>query len=389
MVSCDNVAARSVPWALLAAAALYFAVHAVALLVFPLMAANITAEPARLAAAAIVLYSASAAVLDIPAARLLRRWGLPTLAGGSAILAAAALAAAMWVSSAVEMLASATVLGAATAGLMGPILSSLATAASGNQQRVQSVNAAAQRTGALLMGLAAIYVLADPASVGVAVLVGVAASAGLLATVITADVRQPAAAFGISAAPPSMPRREIGCGMLLNGLIPLLMIFGASFLPLAVLVDGSAGIGPGEIAAGLIGREVVAILLSVALVRWHRVQPRLLVTSATALGAVTLAATTWFHQPAVFVSLFSVHGATIAAAIVASNIHLAAGSTITTRPRAFALGGIASRLSALVTPVILGAVSFTAPQLILITSSLVMMSLIAYLVIGRLPRGRA
>ncbi|MGN6760339.1 MAG: MFS transporter [Leifsonia sp.] len=357
-------AARSDRVILLALAGASFALQSVLLTAVSVIATGLTGSTA-LAGLAVGMVTGAGLLTDGFVGSLTHRVGTKPVLCGSYALLALGIAGLMIAASFPHigspfLWVSAVLFGLAFSLQTTPILGSLATHAGEGQITTQSVNAIAQRGAALIVFLILSGVLGSgrlpwQLYVLLAGLVLVMAIGTLLLRArrdsSLDDSHEEGAASPLATLQMLRRSRELRSAVLVTAATPLLVIFGASFVPL-ILIGMSR---PELLAACLIGRELVAVAVASwlraagARVAFGWLWPTVQLLTIAGLAVGIIATSSWLTVVA-----FSLQGAMIGAGIVIGNVGLYEATRPTNRYLGFAAASLVSRVASLLLPLAIG-----------------------------------
>lgn len=294
----------------------------------------------------------------LPAGAACDRFGRrPLLAVGGAVASSGALI--LVVSNGLPAL----VAGSALYGAGSSLASSAALTALAEQPphriaRVQGLNAAAQRGGALVAALIVTAGVGTSGTLGfVPVLMATALLGGLAVWARSGGVgRSGGAWLGPSfrrGGALLVRRSEIQVSALYSVLMSLLLTVGTSFTPLMLVRDFHAD--PAVAGALLVARDLGAALISPAMGWWaQRVGPQRMQAAGLAAGLVGLAGMLVAPPGWALFACFACQGVALAGSLVCTNLWGARGSRPTERALALATGGYVGRIASFAVPVLLG-----------------------------------
>lgn len=350
-------------WILLGLAGASFALQSLLLTAVSVVAATHLANAAA-TGLAVGLVTGAGVLTDGLVGSLTHRIGTkPILLASYSLLtmglAALALAASSVPGSVALLWAAALAFGFAFSLQTTPILGSLATHAGEGQIVTQSTNAIAQRGAALLVFLLLNSMIASTRlQWPMFVLLGVLTCLMAVGTVLLrsptqlADAGPQHSSHSPFAALLVLSRsRKLRAAVIVNAATPLIVIFGASFMPLILLTLEK----PQLLGLCLVGREAVAVAVSIWLrSRGNRTTFTWLWPAtqiATVCGLLLGLISPW---PWLTVLSFSLQGAMMGAGIVVGNVGLYDATETSDRFVGFAAASVVSRIASLVFPLVIG-----------------------------------
>jgi len=294
---------------------------------------------------------------------------------------------------------SAACLGVATSLVINPVLGVLSATAESSQGRTQFFNVVLQRGGAL-MAVLMLLGQSDTAVFSQGVTGAVVISCVMLICALMLPNGSPSATVILDDLKPIRSWREtsrvqafvkayelarnspdVAMGSLGNAMVPALLIFGGSFFPLKLWLDGSMD----ALVPALALREIVAVASALLAVAFHkRIGLRLLMNGSMLVSAASIAGLVFITNTTLLIVAFAMHGVGIGVGVWVGNMHMYKGTSIIDRVRGYTVSSIANRIAGILLPVgFAWAWGFSHSTLLLAVSATLCVLLLFYNFSGR------